>query len=213
MHTDLIFLIGAGGHCKVVIDALSRAGTPRARLRVRDESVAATGRDMLGCTVGMFAAADEVRGHAFHLAIGAAQARQRLHAELVATGGVPLSIAHPLACVSPDARLGAGVFVAAFGVVAPAVQVGCSVIVNHGAIVDHDCWIGDFCHIAPNATLGGGVRVGQGAMVGAGAVVLPGLSIGEGAVIGGGAVVTRNVPAGGIWAGVPARQLNRSQGD
>lgn len=207
MHTDLIFLIGAGGHCKVVMDALMRAGTPRSRLQIRDESAAASGRDLLGCAVGMLTAADEIRGHTFHLTIGAAQARQRLHAELTAAGGMPLSIAHPLACISPDARLEAGVFVAAYGVVAPAALVGCSVIVNHGAIVDHDCAIGDFCHIAPNATLGGGVKLGHGVMVGAGAVVLPGLSVGDGAVIGAGAVVTRNVPAGGIWAGVPARQI------
>lgn len=162
---------------------------------------------MLGCVVGMLKVADEIRGRTFHLAIGAAQARQRLHAELTVAGGMPLSVAHPLACISTDARLDTGVFVAAYGVVAPEAQVGCSVIVNHGAIVDHDCLIGDFCHIAPNATLGGGVRLGRGVMVGAGAVVLPGLSIGDGAVIGGGAVVTRNMPAGGTWAGVPAQQL------
>ena len=47
--------------------------------------------------------------------------------------------------------------------------------------------------------------VRRGASIGTGAVVLGGLEIGAGAIVGAGAVVTRNVPAGAIVAGNPAR--------
>jgi acetyltransferase-like isoleucine patch superfamily enzyme len=47
--------------------------------------------------------------------------------------------------------------------------------------------------------------VEDGAWIGAQVIVLPGVRIGNGAVIGAGAVVTRDVPAGAIAHGGPAR--------
>jgi UDP-2-acetamido-3-amino-2,3-dideoxy-glucuronate N-acetyltransferase len=49
--------------------------------------------------------------------------------------------------------------------------------------------------------------VARGASVGSSVVVLGGVRIGEGALVGAGAVVTRNVDAGEVVAGVPARPL------
>lgn len=48
-------------------------------------------------------------------------------------------------------------------------------------------------------------KVCRGASIGAGSVILPGLTIGEGAMIGAGSVVTKDVPAGELWIGNPAR--------
>ena len=49
--------------------------------------------------------------------------------------------------------------------------------------------------------------MGRRASIGSGAVILCGLTIGEGAIIGAGAVVTKDVAAGAVVAGVPARAL------
>lgn len=51
------------------------------------------------------------------------------------------------------------------------------------------------------------VRVEAWADIGVGAVVLPGVTIGRGAIVGAGAVVNRDVPAGAVVAGVPARHV------
>ena len=50
-------------------------------------------------------------------------------------------------------------------------------------------------------------RVCRGATIGAGATLLPGITIGENAMIGAGSVVTKDVPAGEIWVGNPARNI------
>ena len=48
-------------------------------------------------------------------------------------------------------------------------------------------------------------KVCKGATIGAGSVILPGITIGEGAFIAAGSVVTKDVPAGELWMGNPAR--------
>lgn len=47
----------------------------------------------------------------------------------------------------------------------------------------------------------------KGAIIGGGSLIGPGVTIGERAIIGMGAVVLRDVPAGQVWAGNPARRL------
>lgn len=54
---------------------------------------------------------------------------------------------------------------------------------------------------------GKGIRVGRDVWIGAGCRILDGVTIGDRAVVGAGSVVTRDVPAGMIVAGVPARVI------
>lgn len=207
MRTDVIFLVGAGGHGKVVLDALLESGTPLSHIHVRDEAPHLQGTIFMGCVIESWALATEMASFSFHLAIGKAEVRRRLFSALTALGALPLTAMHPSASVSRYSILGAGCFVAARSVIAPGATLGDCVILNHGAIVDHDCEVGDFSHIAPNATLGGGVRVGAGVLIGAGAIILPGITIGAGATVGAGAVVTADIDAGEICVGIPAKKI------
>jgi sugar O-acyltransferase (sialic acid O-acetyltransferase NeuD family) len=202
MLTEL-FILGAGGHGRVVFEAAGLAW-PAARIGVWDQAGAPIGWPFGGVSVRCFAGFDELPA-AGHIAIGDNAARERNFALATNAGRHLVSVIHPLAIVSAHSRIAAGVFIAAGAILAANAAVADGAIVNHAAVVDHDCRIGAYAHVAPHATLGGDVEIGARCLVGASATVLPGLCIGEGAVIGAGAVVTRNVAAGAVLRGNPAR--------
>jgi UDP-2-acetamido-3-amino-2,3-dideoxy-glucuronate N-acetyltransferase len=53
-------------------------------------------------------------------------------------------------------------------------------------------------------------RVKRGASIGSGATLLCGITVGENALVGAGSVVTKNIPAGAVVAGNPARIVKSS---
>lgn len=207
MRTRDILLYGAGGHGKVVLDALLQSVDGLSGLLVIDGDPDLRGKDLLGFPVAMPEECASISRRRFHVAIGRNNVRGMVHEQLVGQGHEAMAVVHPEAVVSRFARVDSGAFLAARSILGPGASVGRGVIVNHGAVVDHDCMVGAFSHVAPNATLGGSVRVGRGVLIGAGAVVLPGVSVGEGATIGAGAVVTTDVVAFSTVVGVPGRVI------
>ena len=85
-----------------------------------------------------------------------------------------------------------------------------------GIIVDHDTNISSHVKIItgshdiddPDYTADfKPVYVGHHCWIGTGAVILQNVSIGDGAVVAAGAVVTKDIPAGEVWGGVPAKYI------
>lgn len=112
---------------------------------------------------------------------------------------------HPTAVVPVTTRLGRGIHISPGVVVAPHARLGDFVALNRACSIGHHTELADFVSINPGVTVSGVCRIGRGVTIGSGATVLDQITIGEGSVIGAGSVVTKNIPAGVVAYGVPAK--------
>jgi len=205
-----IVIVGAGGHGRVVLDIL-RASNLHRPVAFIDADPALAGSRVGGVPVAGQAnllpklRSQKVKGAI--IAIGDNRARVR-YARMAAEQGFELINAiHPSAVVSPTAKLGQNIVIAAGAVIGTDAELSDSVLVNTSAVIDHECRIGEGAHLCPAAALAGRVRVGDGAFVGLGCRVIQCLSVGAHATIGAGSVVIRDVPADATVVGVPARVI------
>jgi UDP-2-acetamido-3-amino-2,3-dideoxy-glucuronate N-acetyltransferase len=115
--------------------------------------------------------------------------------------------------IQKNAKIGKNCKISSHTFICEGVTIEDEVFVGHGVVFINDRY--------PRATTEGGelqteadwavepTRIKKGASIGSGAVILSNVTIGEKAVVGAGSVVTKDVPAGTIVAGNPARVLRR----
>ncbi|MBI4705927.1 MAG: N-acetyltransferase [Deltaproteobacteria bacterium] len=123
--------------------------------------------------------------------------------------------------VREETQIGDGCSIGTGCIVEFQVLVGADVRLHSGVFVPERSVLEDGCWLGPRVVLTNakfplsaraketlrGVRVCRRAKIGANATILPGVVVGEDALVGAGSVVTRDVPAGTVVAGNPARRV------
>lgn len=125
--------------------------------------------------------------------------------------------------ILPGAVIGQNCNICANVLIENDVKIGNFVTIKSGVQLWDGITLEDGVYVGPNATFTNDafprsknkhfhlkrIVVKKGASIGANATIMPGITIGENALIGGGSVVIKDVPAGEVWVGNPARFLRK----
>ncbi len=208
-----LFIYGAGGHSKVLIDILQLRGGNIAM--VLDDDPEKTHREIMGIPVYYAPEALQTMKkdgiHAGVIGVGDNRLREKLAAKVEELGYSLITVVHPESTIAEGVEIGEGTVIMAGVVINSETRIGRNVILNTSCSIDHDCSIEDGVHISPGVHFGGGVHVGTRGHVGIGAAILPHLHIGHDSIVGSGAVVTKDVPAQVTVVGVPAHILKEER--
>ena len=207
---EKIVLVGAGGHCKVIIDIIKSASKYDI-IGVTDKAYSNEKSVLDIPIIGDDSILEElyISGvkNAF-VCVGALQntsIRDTIYNNLLAIGfNIPVLI-HKDSIVSPYANIGFGTCVMPGAIINPGVTIEENCIINTGAVIEHDCNLKRNTHISPRACLAGGVSIGRNTHVGMGSSIIQAVHIGNNVIIGAGAVVIENIVDNVVAVGVPSK--------
>lgn len=205
-----IVLLGAGGHCRVVIEACRANGFDI--VGVLDAGVP-VGSQIMGVKVlGDDSLAPELLksgvGYMAVSIVGNLELRTRLLSTYADMGFEFPSIVYKPTHLSEYATISdVGVVALPGSIVNAEAVIGSHATLNTNCLVEHQATVGCNAHIAPRATLLGFSSVGNRTMVGGGAIILPSVKVGDDCIIGAGSVVLHDVPSGSVAVGNPARVI------
>jgi sugar O-acyltransferase (sialic acid O-acetyltransferase NeuD family) len=201
----MVYLYGASGHAKVIIETLELEQVTIAGLVDSNPNITS----LLGYTVfQQMPNSFNDKEDSFIVSIGGNTTRKKIVRELNCFFSKSI---HPSANVSRSAVIGKGTVIMAGVSINAGCKVGRHVILNTNSSIDHDCEIGDFVHLSPKVALAGDVIVGEGTQVGIGASVIQGIKIGKWATIGAGSTIINDVPDYAVVVGNLGRVIKYNE--
>lgn len=196
MENKSVFVFGASGHAKVVIDIIEQQAC-YAIACILDDNPLLKGSSFMGYPVWggkeLFADPTATIPGKGIIAIGINETRCQLSNWVQQRGYELISVIHPSVQVARGVIIGNGSAVMALATINSDTVVGDNVIINTGATVDHDCILQDCVHVAPGSILCGSVRVGRKTFLGAGTTVIQDVEIGHNVMVGAGTTIFTNV--------------------
>ena len=189
-----IILLGAGGHCKSVIDVIEQENKYKIKgvidnnpdlknTTILDYGIIGTDLDLKKISKTIKFALITVGQ------IKSPLERIKLYNLAVDLGFELPTITSPLAYVSKYAGVGIGTIVMHHSIVNANSYVGKNCIINSKALIEHDCVIKDHCHISTSANINGNVHVEQGVFIGSNSTIKESIKIKKNSFIKAGSLI------------------------
>lgn len=122
-----------------------------------------------------------------------------------------ITLAHPSAVISQDAKVGYNTLLMANTVISCGVQIGSHCIILPNTVIAHDNVIGDYCCIGANVTVSGHCRIGAQCYIGSGSNIREKINIGAKTFLGLGSNVVSDIEEGVVVVGNPAKVLRKAE--
>jgi len=212
-----VLIYGASGFGREVawlIEILRETGSLYKTRAYIDDDPIKSGGILNECPVVNLASAAQIYPDALVAGgIGNPSTREMLTIKASEAGFDFATLIHPRTELSKRVLIGEGTIICAGNILTTNIHLGKHIHLNLDCTVGHDVVMGDYTTLAPGVHVSGWVHFGERAYVGTGASIVNGteenpLTIGVGAVIGAGACVTKSIPDGETWAGVPAKRIH-----
>jgi len=209
-----VVIIGAGCLGREILWLLEDSAARGAKIKVAgfiDDSAAKQGKTISSAKVlGPLSWLKSKRGqYQAVIAVGSPAQKRQIAQKLKSFGVKLFTVVHQSCVTGKGSSIGEGSVIFPQVVLSVNVKIGRCVLLNPGITLSHDVEIGEFSLLGSGAHLAGQVKVGAECEIGTGASIRPEIRIGARSIVGVGAAVVKDLPAGIVAVGVPARPLKK----
>ena len=201
-----ILLIGAGGHCKVVLETIK--SKVKCKIDIYDDKKKniQIGKKKIKIKGTFKELVDKRKLYSqIFISIGNNKIRKIYFEKIKKLSKINKYFVHLNSIISISAKIDHGTVIMANSVIQSDSHIGENCIINTAVSIDHDCKIMKNSHICPGVNIAGGVTVGQNCWIGIGTKIIENIKIGDNVFVGAGSVVTKNIKSNSFVMGVPAK--------
>jgi sugar O-acyltransferase (sialic acid O-acetyltransferase NeuD family) len=202
-----IVLIGGGGHCKSIIDAIATSGYNILGILDISENV---GKSI--CGVNIIGTDDRISEYInqvlFVISVGDDNLlRLRLYNKVKLLRGIFATIIASTAHVSKYAKIGEGTVILHQACINADAKIGVNCIINSFANIEHDVQIGDHTHVSTGAMVNGDCVIGRKVFIGSQSAIKDRIHITDNVIIGASSFVNKDISETGTYVGIPVHKL------
>lgn len=195
-----IIIIGAGGHAMEIIEYIEYINSIKDTYEIiglLDDSFENYEKNILTDYNYQYLGNTEkpVIGEDFNYVLGIASIaiRRTIIDRFLKKGAIFSNIIHPLAYISPSAKMGVGNFIYPTAIIGPKVIIGNYNLINAGACMGHHTVLGENNVVCPKTTFSGFTKIGDNNFFGLNVSTFPSVEIGSSNVVSAGMILDKSI--------------------